>query len=852
MMASEYKLPYTAKEINEKLDKIDIHSEKLSELEEEIGNIPTDTYTHPTESGYKHIPSGGESGQTLVWSEDGTAEWGEASGGVGKNVSGTEYTIDGSTVTAGDGAEIFNDYRVRTYDNSGRVSAGNVASSSYSHAEGERTTASGSSSHAEGWRTTASNNGSHAEGQGSIASGWYSHAEGSYSTASGYYSHAEGGRTTAIGEDSHAEGSATTKMSSVTTSTTNDEIITAWETQSNYNKFSVAKGNSSHCEGKDCLALGNCSHAEGCQTITSGVSSHAEGNNTTARGSYSHAEGRYTKASSEAQHAQGKYNIEDTENKYAHIVGNGTADDARSNAHTLDWDGNAWFAGDIYVGGTSQDDALKLEAHPESHPASMITGLSTVATSGSYNDLSDKPTIPNAYTHPAYTARTGVPTANATPGFGGTFSVTQPVSDATGHITGMNSRTITIPSSTATTSANGLMSSSDKTKLNSIATNANNYSLPTASSSTLGGIKVGSNLTISSGVLSATGGKGTGSNAEVFNNYSTNTASGTYSHAEGCGTTASGHNGSHAEGYGTTASGPQAHAEGRNTTAEGYYSHAEGSETIASNDNSHAEGRYTTASGSSSSSHGAYTTAQGYAQAVFGKHNKLYEGAIYDGDTTGSIFIVGVGTSDTARANAFRITNAGQCMGSQSFATTGADYAEYYEWEDGNPNNEDRRGHFVTFAKGRKVRIANDTDNYILGIVSSTPSVIGNAYTDQWQGMYLTDVFGERLTETVEVEEEEVKDEEGNIIETIPAHTETRFIINPNYDHTKPYIGRNERQEWAIIGTHGQLVLIDDGVCEEGDFCTVSKDGTAIKSDSVTKYRVTERIDSTHIWIQIL
>lgn len=39
--------------------------------------------------------------------------------------------------------------------------------------------------------------------------------------------------------------------------------------------------------------------------------------------------------------------------------------------------------------------------HPASHPASMITGLSGVATSGSYNDLSNKPTIPAAYTHPA-------------------------------------------------------------------------------------------------------------------------------------------------------------------------------------------------------------------------------------------------------------------------------------------------------------------------------------------------------------------------------------------------------------------------------------------------------------------
>lgn len=58
--------------------------------------------------------------------------------------------------------------------------------------------------------------------------------------------------------------------------------------------------------------------------------------------------------------------------------------------------------------------------------------------------------------------------------------------------------------SAATQSANGLMSSTDKAKLDGIATGANNYSLPTASSSTLGGVKVGTNLSISNGVLSAT------------------------------------------------------------------------------------------------------------------------------------------------------------------------------------------------------------------------------------------------------------------------------------------------------------------------------------------------------------
>lgn len=67
------------------------------------------------------------------------------------------------------------------------------------------------------------------------------------------------------------------------------------------------------------------------------------------------------------------------------------------------------------------------------------------------------------YTHPTYTARTGVPTANQAPGFGGTFTVTQPASDASGHITAMTSRTITIPSTAASASAAGLVSTGTQT-----------------------------------------------------------------------------------------------------------------------------------------------------------------------------------------------------------------------------------------------------------------------------------------------------------------------------------------------------------------------------------------------------
>ena len=146
-------------------------------------------------------------------------------------------------------------------------------------------------------------------------------------------------------------------------STANKAQITANEAQSTANalkenpvftgSFSQNRkeftqvGDCSHAEGNDTTASGIYSHAEGKNTTASHDCCHAEGSDTTASGWYSHAEGYYTKASGRYSHVQGKYNIDDLNEKYAHIVGNGTSDTARSNAHTLDWEGNAWFAGTV-------------------------------------------------------------------------------------------------------------------------------------------------------------------------------------------------------------------------------------------------------------------------------------------------------------------------------------------------------------------------------------------------------------------------------------------------------------------------------------------------------------------------
>ena len=122
------------------------------------------------------------------------------------------------------------------------------------------------------------------------------------------------------------------------------------------NKYTTI-GDYSTALGDNTVASEHASHAEGYETMAKGKGAHAEGGNTKASGYFSHAEGYHTTAIGEYQHVQGKYNIADTTN-YAHIVGNGSEDEP-SNAHTIDWDGNAWFAGNITIGEDNKELATK-------------------------------------------------------------------------------------------------------------------------------------------------------------------------------------------------------------------------------------------------------------------------------------------------------------------------------------------------------------------------------------------------------------------------------------------------------------------------------------------------------------
>lgn len=129
-----------------------------------------------------------------------------------------------------------------------------------------------------------------------------------------------GDRTKATGENSHAEGTQC-----------------------------EALGDSSHAEGIQTKASGLWSHVEGSQTRANGPGSHAEGTGSWATGPSSHAEGYGTEAAGEYQHVQGKHNVIDEANKFADIVGNGADILNKSNAYALDWDGNLYLKGGVYV-----------------------------------------------------------------------------------------------------------------------------------------------------------------------------------------------------------------------------------------------------------------------------------------------------------------------------------------------------------------------------------------------------------------------------------------------------------------------------------------------------------------------
>ena len=178
-----------------------------------------------------------------------------------------------------------------------------------------------------------------------------------------------------------------------------------------------------------------------------------------------------------------------------------------------------------------------------------------------------------------------------------------------------------------------------------------------------------------------------------------------------------------------------------------------------------------------------------------------------------------------------------------------SDYAEYFEWADGNSSNEDRRG-ITVILDGEKIRPATDSDDTskIIGVVSANPAVVGDSAWSEWQLAHLKDAYGSWVTEDKEylvwnkfgtftdtdgvkkpnpqpdindynmasdfqilvsdIEKEKAAGRcpqaaiDQNIRITRPSRT-----YNPDYDPSRDYVPRSQRREWDAIGLVGKLVV---------------------------------------------
>lgn len=178
----------------------------------------------------------------------------------------------------------------------------------------------------------------------------------------------------------------------------------------------------------------------------------------------------------------------------------------------------------------------------------------------------------------------------------------------------------------------------------------------------------------------------------------------------------------------------------------------------------------------------------------------------------------------------FNFRGDGNAFADGTFTGTPADIAELWEWEDGNPFDEDRVGWSVVLV-GEYIRKAlpSDDEGDIIGIISALPSFLGNSDWNHWNGKYLKDDFGRYIMEDCEVWEwetypynEETEEYErikhSYHFDKVPASLKVpenkkitvvkRKQLNPKFDSNKTHDTREDRKEWGKVGILGQIPMV--------------------------------------------
>lgn len=207
-------------------------------------------------------------------------------------------------------------------------------------------------------------------------------------------------------------------------------------------------------------------------------------------------------------------------------------------------------------------------------------------------------------------------------------------------------------------------------------------------------------------------------------------------------------------------------------------------------------------------------------QTIFGKYN--VDSNYNSWGNKKPIFFIGGGSSNDNRATllAQQGNNGDLCCAGGFANNAGFDFAEYFEWDDGNENDEDRIGYMVKLVetseddgKGNKVRTFNkialaDSFEECIGVTTSTYGFVCDSQLLDWQGKYVKDKFGRPKL-----------DNDGNL------------QISEGYDASKEYTPREFRKEWVPVGMMGKILTKQNGSLEAGGYATCSN-GVAVNSMS--------------------
>ena len=592
-----------------------------------------------------------------------------------------------------------------------------TASGAYSHAEGENTTASNDATHAEGYGTTASGYYAHAEGQDATASGNYSHAEGLSAIAKGTAAHAEGVETEAghdgtdISGGEHAEGYKTKAKGK-------HSHAEGWETTASGQGShaegygTISKGSKSHAGGHKTEANGDFSFTHGFYTVAdkqdqvvfgryNASNSNAlfmigdgDSDDNRSNAFYVTKDGAYTKSGKLALDANASTSIKGLVKLTDSTSSTSTTTAATPNSVKTAYDlaNSAAKIIDITVLPTSDikknsfyriekgvflENQLKLSTWNcilvDTLPTTGTVVTTDMKAVTAYYNKADSTAY--GYVNSALATQAGVtagwyPLANLAPMFGLTFAgVITKISDDPRdgkyrlileqelYTYDVNGWTLHKSMGQPGTGDSAEIFNHPSNVSSGIASHAEGY-LTEAT----GNYSHSEGLTAKA-IGRSTHAEGTETLAQGDASHAEGTRSkalGNESHAEGYEVTASSHF-AHAEGYKTLAGydetytyadsdvhrGEYAHAEGEGTRAINYAAHAEGKFTIAAGTASHAGGEGSRATGLRSFTHGWYTNAKVDDQFVIGKFNT---------NNANALFIVGNGTSDTARSNLFEIT----------------------------------------------------------------------------------------------------------------------------------------------------------------------------------------------------